>query len=167
MGQQQPKFRLRLNLFDVIVVILALAVGVFLLWNAARPAVADPNAPAATTIRYTIRFQKMLEGSSALVQPGDLLEDMVKNYEMGHVVSATSMPASRLILNQQEKRFVMAPIPGYEDADVVVESTATGSDGQLLVGTGYEIKVGAVVYLRGPGYMGSGVITDIERGEGQ
>ena len=34
MEQNNGKFRLRLNLFDGIVLIVALAVGAFLLWNA-------------------------------------------------------------------------------------------------------------------------------------
>ena len=40
MEQKTPKFRLRLNLFDGIVLVLALAVGAFLLWNAMKPAAA-------------------------------------------------------------------------------------------------------------------------------
>ena len=38
MEQNTPKFRLRLNLFDTIVLVLALAVGAFLLWRAVKPA---------------------------------------------------------------------------------------------------------------------------------
>ena len=34
MEQHNQKFRLRLNLFDAIVLIIALAVGAFVLWNA-------------------------------------------------------------------------------------------------------------------------------------
>ena len=57
MEQNTPKFRLRLNLFDTIVLVLALAVGAFLLWRAVKPAAPVQADPTATsTIRYTVRF---------------------------------------------------------------------------------------------------------------
>ena len=37
MEQNKPKFRLRLNLFDALVLVAVLAVGAFLLWNALKP----------------------------------------------------------------------------------------------------------------------------------
>ena len=42
MEPNTPKFRLRLNLFDGIVLVLALAVGAFLLWRAVKPAAPVP-----------------------------------------------------------------------------------------------------------------------------
>ncbi len=38
-------FRLRLNLFDGIVIVLALAVGAFLAWTALKPAAPSPPTP--------------------------------------------------------------------------------------------------------------------------
>ena len=52
MEQNTPKFRLRLNLFDGIVLVLALAVAAFLVWTALKPAApvqADP------TVQDTVR----------------------------------------------------------------------------------------------------------------
>ena len=89
-----PKFRLRLNLFDGIVLVLALAVGAFLLWRAVKPAAPVQADPAATsTIRYTVRFQRWIPGTSEIIQPGDRIADNIKNYEVGHVVSAQAVPA--------------------------------------------------------------------------
>ena len=55
MEQHNQKFRLRLNLFDAIVLIIALAVGAFVLWNALKPQAAPssggqppPPPPCAT-----------------------------------------------------------------------------------------------------------------------
>ena len=44
MEQNRPGFRLRLNLFDAIVILIALAAAAFLLWQRLRP-----SAPAAPT----------------------------------------------------------------------------------------------------------------------
>ena len=42
-----------------------------------------------------------------------------------------------------------------------------GDGGALLLGGGYDFRVGQLAYVRGPGYMGSGPVTEIERGAEQ
>ena len=81
MESNTPKFRLRLNLFDGIVLVLALAVGAFLLWTALKPDTASVGTPAAasSTVRYTVRFQKWIEGTSSLIESGDKLVDNINN----------------------------------------------------------------------------------------
>ena len=164
MEQKTPKFRLRLNLFDGIVLVLALAVGAFLLWSAMKPAApAEGEAVNTATVRYTVRFQKWFEGASALIEPGDKLVDNIKNYELGTVVSAEAVPAQSLQLDHQSRQYVLAEIPGYEDILVTVESPCTTSDEAITVGGGYDMRVGSVAYIRGEGYMASGPIISIER----
>lgn len=167
MEQNTPKFRLRLNLFDGIVLVLALAVGAFLLWSALKPAApAEGTSPSTATVRYTVRFQKWIEGTSVLVESGDKLVDNIKNYELGTVVSAEAVPAQSLQLDHQSRQYVLADIPGYEDVLVTVEAPCTTSDESILLGGGYALRVGSVAYIRGEGYMASGPIIFIER-EGQ
>ena len=167
MEQNTPKFRLRLNLFDGIVLVLALAVGAFLLWSALKPAApAEGAAPSTSTVRYTVRFQKWIEGTSVLVESGDKLVDNIKNHELGTVVSAEAVPAQSLQLDHQSRQYVLADIPGYEDVLVTVEAPCTTSDESILLGGGYALRVGSVAYIRGEGYMASGPIISIER-EGQ
>lgn len=71
MEPNKPKFRFRLNLFDSIVLVLALAVGAFLVWSAIKPAAAPAEGAvsAAGTVQYTIRFQKMIQGASERIKP--------------------------------------------------------------------------------------------------
>ena len=81
-------FRLRLNLFDGIVIVLALAVGAFLAWTALKPAAPVPADPTVqATVRYTVRFQRWVPGTSALISEGDQIADNIKNFEIGHVVA--------------------------------------------------------------------------------
>jgi len=167
MEQNSPKFRLRLNLFDGIILVLALAAGAFLLWSTFKPAASAPGSTAsASTVRYTVRFQRWIEGTSSLVQPGGSLVDNIKNFEMGSVVSSQSVPAQSLQLNHGERRYVLATAPGYEDVLVTVESPCTITDEAITLGGGYALRVGAIAYIRGEGYMASGPIISIER-EGQ
>lgn len=166
MEQHNQKFRLRLNLFDAIVLIIALAVGAFVLWNAFKPQAAPSSgetASPASTVRYTIRFQGLAEGNGALIQPGDALEDTIQNYALGTVVSVESVPATTQILNQETRQYVQAQIPGCEDVLVTVESPCTISDQYLNLSSGYTIRVGGTAYVRGPGYVGVGPVVSIER----
>ena len=108
-------------------------------------------------------FQSMTEGSSELIQPGDPLVDTVKNYQMGSVVSVRAEPAVVQVLNQETQTYVDAVLEGFEDVYVTVESTCTDSGEALLLDGGYDFRVGQTTYVRGPGYMGSGPVTEIVR----
>lgn len=80
------------------------------------------------------------------------------------MVSATVMPATDSIINEEAKAYVTAEIPGYEDIEIVVESSVTYGEENILVGSGYKLRVGEKIYVRGPGYLGSGEVYAIERG---
>lgn len=164
--EENKGFRLKLNLFDGIVILAALAVGAVLLYMNLKPAApaGDTSAPAAATTQYTIRLQKTLPGTGDLIESGDALVDVVKNFELGTVVSATVMPATDSIINEEAKAYVTAEIPGYEDIEIVVESSVTYGEENILVGSGYKLRVGEKIYVRGPGYLGSGEVYAIERG---
>ena len=164
--EENKGFRLKLNLFDGIVILAALAVGAVLLYMNLKPAApaGDTSTPAAATTQYPIRLQKTLPGTGDLIESGDALVDVVKNFELGTVVSATVMPATDSIINEEAKAYVTAEIPGYEDIEIVVESSVTYGEENILVGSGYKLRVGEKIYVRGPGYLGSGEVYAIERG---
>ena len=102
MGQKPEKFRLRLNLFDSIIIILALAVGAFLLWNSLKPDAA-PEQVETSTVRYTLCFQRWIEGTSSAVKEGARLTDSIRNYEIGRVESVQAVPATEQIVDHVNK----------------------------------------------------------------
>ncbi|MCI9156086.1 MAG: DUF4330 family protein [Lawsonibacter sp.] len=164
MEQNTPKFRLRLNLFDCIVLLAALAVAVFLLWNRFKPqAPAEVTPQASSTVRYTVLFQRWREGTSSLIQPEDALIDNIKNAEIGHVVCSQAVPAQFTTLDHANRVQRQAILEGYEDVLVVVEAPCTVSDESIQVGGDYVLRVGATTFIKGPGYMGSGPIIAIEQ----
>ena len=138
--KEHNQFRLRLNLFDGIVLVLALAAAVFLMWRFTRPAAA-----------------------SQAIHQGDQLADNIKNYDVGTVVSAQAVPCQSLILDQVNGEYVLADVDGYEDVLVTVESPCTVTDEAVTLGGGYALRVGATMYLRGEGYMASGPVIAMER----
>lgn len=164
--EKKSTFRLRLNLFDGIVLILALAAAAFLLWRMAKPAPAEGPVSSASTVRYTVRFQRWIEGSDHMVNPGDQLVDNIKNNELGQVVSKEVLPAVSQQLDNQGRRYVLATADGFEDVLVTVEAPCVRNDDGFVLGSNFALRVGAMAYIRGEGYMASGPIISIER-EGQ
>ena len=165
MEQNTPKFRLRLNLFDGIILIAALAVGAFLLWNAGKPRAASQDAPqsAPSTVQYTVRFQRWREGTGEMIQPDDQLIDNIKNFELGQVVSTETAPAEMTSLDHSHRIYRQAIVEGYEDILVTVQAPCAIANGSIQVGGGFDLRVGTTVYIKGPGYMGSGPIVSIQR----
>ena len=167
MEQNTPKFRFKLNLFDGIVILLAVAAAAFLLWRAVRPAVPVQSDPAVpSTVRYTVRFQQWLPGTSGIIEEKDRIVDNIKNYEVGHVVSAQAVPAKSQKLDVWSNRFVWVELEGFEDVLVTIEAPCVVTDAAITVGGGYELRVGASCFLKGVGYMGSGPLVAIEEVRG-
>ena len=167
MEQNTQKFRLKLNLFDGIVLVLALAVAAFLAWRTLKPTASVPSDPTvASTVRYTVLFQRWTPGTGELIQPGDQIADNIKNYEVGRVVSAETVPARVQTPDQEGRKYVWAELEGYEDVRVTIEAPCVVSDDAITVGGGYAVRAGSMAYLRGEGYMGSGPILSVEEVQG-
>lgn len=160
---EQKKFRLRLNLFDGIVLVLALAVGAFLLWNAMKPQIPDEAAPASTSsVRYTVRLQKCIPGTSELIQLKDQVADNIKNYVVGKVAAVEAVPCRRRVMDEENLRKVWAETDQFEDILLTLESPCQITDSAIILDGGYELRVGSTAYLRGLGYMGAGPVVSIE-----
>ena len=164
------KFRFKLNLFDGIVLVAALAVAAFMAFTAlkpAAPAVEESAAPAASSVVYTVKFTKMIEGTETMVEPGDQLVDNIKNYKLGTVVATEVLPCTTRVEDHVNKQVVRAEVPGHVDLLVTVESDrATMGDDAVVLDGGYKLRVNTTAYIKGEGYMASGPIMFIER-EGQ
>ena len=139
-----------------------MAAGAVVAWFGLQSSGSDAS-PSSRTVQDTVLFQQMEPGSSALIEPGDPLVDTVTNYNLGTVVSVRAEPAVIQVLNQETQTYVDAVLEGYEDVYVTVESTCTENEDALLLDGGYDFRVGQVAYVRGPGYMGSGPVTEIVR----
>ena len=146
MEQNTHKFRLRLNLFDGIVLVLVLAVGALLLWSTLRssPAVTDSPAATASPSATPSASRTGPRATAPLSQEGDILVDNVRNYELGEVVSFEVVPAVSRQLDHEGRKYVQATYEGYEDILVTVEAPCTENDEAIVVGGGYEIRVGTV-----------------------
>ena len=164
MEQQTPKFRLRLNFFGSIVLLLALLAGAFLLWRAVAPHQAENVAiPQTQQVRYTIRLTRALPILEELVQPGQSITDSARNNALGTVVEVQCEPGTYFTLSEREHAWIYAPVPDRINVNMTIEANATGDDSQLLINGSYALRVGDKIYVRGPGYIGSGDVIALER----
>ena len=70
MEQNNHKFRLRLNLFDAIVLVVVLLAAAVFGYLTLRDKGTDASAPTTQTVQYTVLFQKMNESGSQMVKAG-------------------------------------------------------------------------------------------------
>ena len=75
--KEHNQFRLRLNLFDGIVLVLALAAAVFLMWRFTLPAAASGGGVSSASVQYTVCFQRWPAGSAQAIHQGDQLADNI------------------------------------------------------------------------------------------
>lgn len=162
--EQDKKFRLRLNFFDSIILLLALLAGAFLVWRTVAPHQTEQVAiPQTQQVRYTIRLTRALPILEELVQPGQAITDSARNNPLGTVVEVQCEPGTYFTLSEREHAWIYAPVPGRINVTMTVEANATGDDSQLLINGSYALRVGEKIYVRGPGYIGSGDVIAIER----
>ena len=163
---EQKKFRLRLNLFDGIVLVLALAAGAFLLWTAMKPQLPSEAVPSsASSVRYTVRLQRCIPGTSELIRVEDQVADNIKNYAVGKVAAVEAVPNRRRVLDRENLRRVWVETDQFEDILLTLEAPCQITDSAIVLDGGYELRVGSTAYLRGVGYMGSGPVVAIEEVE--
>ena len=183
----KEKFYFKLNLFDGIVLLLVLCMGALMAFFLLTPETQPTQPPVVTqpmpseledpdkeysdkekkdnpTVHYTIQLQNMLEGVAQCIRPGDTLIHNTKHCSIGKVVSIEIMPAAELVYHEEEHRYVMAEVPGYEDAKIVVESgRLVDWEDAMVLESGYTIQVGKNIYIRCNGLMAAGVVVGMDR----
>ena len=162
MEQTNKPFRLRFNLFDLLVLVVILAVGLFALWTMFRP---EPEAAGTdrVTVRYKVHIAQVLEGTAELIQPGEPLEYTLEPAQLGTVISVESSPCVVSGLDEENLTAIESVLPGYESIDLVVEAQCEEEDYCLRAGGVVVLRTGDQLFLRGPGYAAVGTVTDIER----
>ena len=163
MEQNRPKFRLRLNLFDGIILVVALAAAALLGWLALHPTPSSADMVSDGTVQYTVRLNRWPLGTSSLVRIGDKVVDNTKDQPLGEVVDIRVEPTRMMVVNQAERRQVLAPVEGYEDVLLTIQSPCEVSKNSVeLAEKEFILRVNNTIYLRGEGYMGSGPIESME-----
>ncbi len=159
----KPKFKLKLNVFDIIIIVLALVLGYAALrmWGADGGAqVLSSGAPA--TVTYTLEISDMPAGLAAMIKPGDSLSEAVEKRFIGTVVEASYGPYMRTSENNETGDWDLVEVPGRETATLTV-SLGVSDTGAELDASGFILRANTSPSVLGPGYAGLGLITSIQR----
>jgi len=159
------KFRFKLNLFDGIVLVIGLVAVAVLGYFMLKPAAPTEATPGVQTIRYTVRVEGAIAGTGAQIKPGHVLADSIKNYNIGTVESVETRVSRIKTFNEDEQRFVYAEQQGMEDIYITVTTPATIGENAVILDGAYSLRMNAIVYIRGEGFVGYGPVVSIERGE--
>ena len=112
MEQNTPKFRLRLNLFDGIVLAVALIAAAVLGWMILNPTPTKEDNVTKGSVQYTVRLSCVPEGFNSFVQVGDKVTDNIKNRPMGEIISMEVEPGHVSVNNMEARRQVLAEAEG-------------------------------------------------------
>ena len=159
------KFRFKLNLFDGIVLVIGLVAVAVLGYFMLKPAAPTEATPGVQTIRYTVRVEGAIAGTGEQIKPGHVLADSIKNYNIGTVESVETTVSRIKTFNEDEQRFVYAEQQGMEDIYITVTTPATIGENAVILDGAYSLRVNAMMYIRGEGFVGYGPVVSIERGE--
>lgn len=159
---KENKFRLRdlFNLFDIVVLLIAVLMGVILVLFSRGTKSAD------ITVRYTVEFTEMQNGTANLIKVGDKLVDRVKQLDLGEVISVEVEDTVHQVQDFEQGGIRETRSATRQTAIAVIEAPAAETERDFLVSGGFLIKIGIGVSAKGPGYAAYGNILAIEVVEG-
>jgi len=162
----REKIKWRLNLFDVIFLIIALAAAAVIIIYSLDLGGSIIGGGSRETVVYTMEFREMLPEAAELIKPGDTLIDKVERRPLGTVLSVELTPS---LLSQKDwvtGNLVVSEYPGRTTAIVVISSQASVTDRRITLDGGFIVRVGKWATANGPLYNGSGFVLHIERDDG-
>lgn len=119
-NEKKKSWRDVFNLFDVVVILVIIALGAVLVLFSGRG-----NKGDSSTVRYTVEFTNMQNNTASLVQVGDSLVDRVKKFDLGKVVSVEVGATVRQLQDFEEGGTREAVASTLQTATVVIEASAT------------------------------------------
>lgn len=152
------KKRWRINLFDIVIILVVLCLGIALYAFTHKTVVVETKK-----VTYQLEMIECPEGFAEKIHVGDKLTDNIKNYHMGTVVAVEAEPATKLGDDRVNGAIVERPLPGLETIKLTVEANVTESNSDLKVDGGYVVKAGKEIAVKGNGYAGKGYILTVNR----
>ncbi len=156
------KRKIRISLFDIVIVILiiAMAAGFLILRNHGS---GEQNS--SSELVYKIELNNLDESCQGMVNTGDRIIDKIKKNDMGEVVGVEYYPYREFSYDNVNHMKVYTDVPGKITACITLKSDCTDSGASIKTSGGFEVSVGTSVSVIGPGYSGAGYIIFIDRGD--
>ena len=121
----------KLNFFDIIIVIVVIAVAGGLYVFTHKDKVVETKV-----LRYNIELTECPVGLSKKINIGDKLTDNVKNYYMGKVAAVEAFECKKLGEDRESGQIRESIVPDAENIIITVEADVTESASDLRVEIG-------------------------------
>ncbi len=161
--QKKHKF----NAIDAAVIILIAAIiGAAAFFLFSRDEGEDLTAQTVK-IEYAVELRAIRDEFADNFTEGDGVIDASELYRIGNIVAIDVTDAVYTGVNFVTGESVSSDYPEYSDVQLTVSADATvDALGRYVVGGGYDIAVGKLIYVRTPNYIGYGYCTEIRASEG-
>ncbi len=161
MEVKETKKRWKINFFDIVIIILVIALAAgFLYFRSSRQAADDSTM---VDITYELELNDLNENTQGMIKEGDVLIDKVKRFEIGEVQSVEFVPFERQVEDIENGQIVSSEVPDRVSARITLKVPCQDNGATLTADSGFEIRIGKSVSVLGAGYSGAGYITGIER----
>ena len=165
MGTTQKKHKFNAIDAAVVVVIIALigaALFFFLSENES-----DTVIVQTTKIEYTIEFRSIRDEFADNFTVGNKITDGASLYRIGEIVAIDVANATYSGTNLVTGELSLCDYPEHSNVTITVSADASvGELERYVVGGGYDLSVGTLIYVRSAGYTGYGYCTSIRQIEG-
>ena len=158
MNNQTAKKRLRLNFFDILLIILAAIIvifgGIFLFSRFSK-------TTNDVQIQYTITIKDVSTDIHIMATPGESVVDTIRLGTIGEVVSFTTEPCKYTGFNQETQMTVTTELEDFVNVLLTVEASAQKNEDAYSVG-GVRVAIGSQIYFRTPYYTAFGFVTEVK-----
>lgn len=163
---EQENKKLKISVFDVIIVLLV-AAAAFAVFAILKPKDVKVAAPTTVPTEFTVELVQVPKGAADLIQPGDAVRDSTRNYDIGTVVSHEVLPYTAQVADEENLTVKNVVLDRYDNILLTIQSNMLTGGSALTTESGYQITVGTKVYLAGPCYAGTGYVIAIDRGDAE
>lgn len=168
MEKENKKGRSIINLFDIVLIVIALVLGAALFLSS-RGSAGEQDTPSLsgnrTPVRYSIELSSVEQNVVDLFKEGDPLVDREKKYNIGTIESVEVSPGRRLVNDYENNRQIYVEEPGRYLLTVTVITEGVIDERNITLDGGYILRIGKTVYGKLPGGVFQGTVVAIEREE--
>lgn len=154
----------RLNIFDVVVIIVIVAALIGLLVYMGTSS-NNEEIKIGDTVTYVLEIGSTDEWVANAISVGDDLVDATTKNNLGTVTGVEIHPSEELSLNYDIGEYTITTIPDKYKVLLTMEANITESASDILVEGELSIKVSDTFSLLGPGYSATASVINISRGE--
>ena len=158
--EDKKTFRPRFNLFDVVIILLALAVVGAALLLRDRSTGADTTR-ATVPIRYTVEVTRAPQDMANQIRVGDNIYRSTDSAYMGKIVDVRSVPHTENEYLPEAGRFVRYEIPESFDIYVTVEGQGYWNGKDIFV-EDVSPKICGEMYIKGKGFARLGFVCGLD-----